>query len=37
MVYFISSQGIKNRQRLIKEKLDIAEKGVSLRQFVQRF
>lgn len=37
MVYFISSQGIKNRQRLIKEKLDIAEKGVSLRQFIQRF
>ena len=37
MVYFISSQGIKNRQRLIKEKLDIDEKELSLRQFVQRF
>ena len=37
MVYFISSQGIKNRQRLIKEQLDIDEKELSLRQFVQRF
>jgi hypothetical protein len=36
-VYSISTQGIKNRQRIIKEKIGVVDKEVSLRRYIQRF